>query len=492
MKRPTKFTLKGIFTFFSELFMDPDYPLSKTLIKKVQRFSFKLKEKIGNFFYYTLKFKKNSHIKTKQKVDLSWIQLTNEFRNVLEKINNTKKNYFITGKAGTGKSTLLQYLSYTTKKKCVLLAPTGRAAINIEGQTLHSFFRLDWGVIQADDYKENFINEARYIDLIIIDEISMVRADILDSIDQSLQYTMNKSRPFGGIQMIFFGDPYQLPPVVPDNEEVRRYFSEYYKTPYFFDSIAYNQSNFKVIGLQKVFRQEDAAFINALNSIRTDSYTDNDLSFINERVMDNDKRSGLKMVLTPYRAKAAFINNSELEAIDSKERVFHASIEGKIKSSNVPAQEILKLKKGAQVMFVKNNGQDWVNGDLGTVAGFENDNVVVKKNGNNYTVEKETWKDYYYQIDPKTNKISKRVMGRFTQIPLILAWAITIHKGQGATLSGVHIDFDRGAFAYGQTYVAISRTRKITDMTLERPILFSDIRVDSRVNDYFNSIEYET
>ena len=347
-------------------------------------------------------------------------------------------------------------------------------------------------MIQADDYKENFINEAKYVDLIIIDEISMVRADILDSIDQSLQYTMNKSRPFGGIQMIFFGDPYQLPPVVPDNEEVRRYFSEYYKTPYFFDSIAYNQSNFKVIGLQKVFRQEDAAFINALNNIRTDSYTDNDLSFINERVMDNDKRSGLKMVLTPYRAKAAFINNSELEAIDSKERVFHASIEGKIKSSNVPAQEILKLKKGAQVMFVKNNGQDWVNGDLGTVAGFENDNVVVKKNGNNYTVEKETWEDYCYQIDPKTNKISKRVMGRFTQIPLILAWAITIHKGQGATLSGVHIDFDRGSFAYGQTYVAISRTRKITDMTLERPILFSDIRVDSRVNDYFNSIEYET
>ena len=167
-------------------------------------------------------------------------------------------------------------------------------------------------------------------------------------------------------------------------------------------------------------------------------------------------------------------------------------LRAKIKSSNVPAQEILKLKKGAQVMFVKNNGQDWVNGDLGTVAGFKNDNVIVKKNGNKYTVEKETWEDYCYQIDPKAKKISKSVMCRFTQIPLILAWAITIHKGQGATLSGVHIDFDRGAFAYGQTYVAISRTRKITDITLERPILSSDIRVDSRVNDYFKSIEYET
>jgi len=434
---------------------------------------------------------KNSHIKTKQKVDFSWIQLTNEFRNALEKINNTKYNYFITGKAGTGKSTLLQYLNYTAKKKCVLLAPTGRAAINIEGQTLHSFFRLDWGVIQADDYKENFINEARNVDLIIIDEISMVRADILDSIDQSLQYTMNRSRPFGGKQMIFFGDPYQLPPVVPESKEVIRYFSEYYKSPYFFDSLVYDQSNFKVIELQEVFRQEDAVFINTLNKFRNCSYTDYDLSFINERVMDICKRSDLKTILTPYKARAAFINNSELEAIDRKELVFHASIEGKIKPSNVPAQEILKLKKGAQVMFVKNNGQDWVNGDLGTVVGFNNDNVVVKKNSNNYTVEKETWEDYCYQIDPKTNKISKSVIGRFTQIPLILAWAITIHKGQGATLSGVHIDFDRGAFAYGQTYVALSRTRKITDISLERPILSSDIRVDSRVNDYFNSIEYE-
>lgn len=429
---------------------------------------------------------------TEKKVDFSWVQLTNEFRNALEKINNTENNYFITGKAGTGKSTLLQYLNHTTKKKCVLLAPTGRAAINIEGQTLHSFFRLDWGVIQADDYKENFINEARYVDTIIIDEISMVRADILDSIDLSLQYSMNNSLPLGGKQMIFFGDAYQLPPVVPDSEEVRRYFSEYYKSPYFFDSLVYDQSDFKVIELQKVFRQEDATFINALNNIRNDSYTDKDLSFINERVMDNDKRSDLKMVLTPYKAKATFINNSELEAIDSKERLFHASIEGKIKSSNVPAQEILKLKKGAQVMFVKNNGQDWVNGDLGTVTGFKNDNVGVEKNGINYTVEKETWADYRYQIDPKTNKISKSVVGWFSQIPLILAWAITIHKGQGATLSGAHVDFDRGAFDYGQTYVAISRTRKITDMTLERPILSSDIRVDSRVNDYYNSIEYDT
>ena len=435
---------------------------------------------------------KNNHIKTNHKVDLSWIQLTNEFRNALEKINNTKNNYFITGKAGTGKSTLLQYLNHTAKKKCVLLAPTGRAAINIEGQTLHSFFRLDWGVIQADDYKENFIIEARNVDLIIIDEISMVRADILDSIDQSLQYTMNRSSPFGGIQMIFFGDPYQLPPVVPESKEISLYFSEYYKSPYFFDSLVYDQSNFKVIELQKVFRQEDAAFIDTLNKFRNCSYTDYDLSFINERVMDICKTSDLKTILTPYKARAAFINNSELEAIGRKERVFHASIEGKIKSSNVPAQEILKLKKGAQVMFVMNNGQDWVNGDLGTVAGFKNDNVIVKKNGNKYTVEKETWEDYCYQIDPKAKKISKSVMGRFTQIPLILAWAITIHKGQGATLSGVHIDFDRGAFAYGQTYVAISRTRKITDITLERPILSSDIRVDSRVNDYFKSIEYET
>jgi ATP-dependent exoDNAse (exonuclease V) alpha subunit len=426
------------------------------------------------------------------KVDLSWIQLTNEFRNVLEMINNTKNNYFITGKAGTGKSTLLQYLSHTSKKTCVLLAPTGRAAINIEGQTLHSFFRLALGVIQADDYKENFISEARCVDIIIIDEISMVRADILDSIDKSLQYTMNKCRPFGGIQVIFFGDPYQLPPVVPKSEEVSLYFSEYYKSPYFFDSFVYDQSNFKVIELQKVFRQEDVVFINTLNKFRNDSYTDNDLSFINERVMDNIKRSDLKIVLTPYKAKAAFINNSELESIKRKERVFHASSEGKIKSSNVPAQEILKLKKGAQVMFVKNRGKDWVNGDLGIVAGFDKDNVVVKKNSKKHTVGKETWDDYCYQIDPRTKKISKSIIGRFTQIPLILAWAITIHKGQGTTLSGVHIDFDRGAFAYGQTYVAISRTRKITDMTLERPILSSDIRVDSRVNDYFSSIEFET
>ena len=415
---------------------------------------------------------------------MDWIKLTDEFNSIIHDIAHTENNYFITGKAGTGKSTLLQYLNVTLNKKCVLLAPTGRAAINIGGQTLHSFFYLDSAVLQPKDYKNKKNKKLKNIDAFIIDEVSMVRADILDSINEIMKSSMNSELPFGGKQVIMFGDPFQLPPVVPNNDQVHRYFNEYYDSPYFFDSNVYSQADVLPVELTKVFRQTDKYLIDMLNRFRSDSYSKDDIDEINTRVSDLNL-SNNKIILTPYRKKAEQLNADGLLGLDSQEKYFRAKISGDIKIHSLPVPETLTLKEGAKVMFVRNNNPFWVNGSLGIIEEIFRDEIIVNKDGELHSVEPEVWEEYKYVYDQEKGELEKHVVGTFTQIPLILAWAITIHKSQGSTIPSVHIDLDRGAFDHGQTYVALSRTQEIADISLSNPIQKQDIKVDPRVKDFY-------
>ena len=414
---------------------------------------------------------------------MDWVKLTDEFNSIIYDISHTENNYFITGKAGTGKSTLLQYINATLNKKCVLLAPTGRAAINIKGQTLHSFFYLDTGVLQPKDFKSKSNKKIKNIDTFIIDEISMVRADVLDSINEIMKASLNSELPFGGKQVIMFGDPFQLPPVVPNNNQVRKYFNEYYDSPYFFDSNVYNEADILPVELTKVFRQTDKYLIDMLNRFRNDSYSNDDIDEINTRVSDLNLASN-KIILTPYRKKAHEINTKGLLGLAGQEKYFRAKISGDIKLKNLPVPETLILKEGAKVMFVRNS-KFWVNGSLGVVEEIFRDEIIVNKDGQSHSVEPEVWEEHRYIYNQDKGELERHVIGTFTQIPLILAWAITIHKSQGATISSVHIDLDRGSFDHGQTYVALSRTKEISDISLSQPIDKNDIKVDPRVKNFY-------
>ena len=414
---------------------------------------------------------------------MDWVKLTDEFNSIIYDISHTENNYFITGKAGTGKSTLLQYINATLNKKCVLLAPTGRAAINIKGQTLHSFFYLDTGVLQPKDFKSKSNKKIKNIDTFIIDEISMVRADVLDSINEIMKASLNSELPFGGKQVIMFGDPFQLPPVVPNNNQVRKYFNEYYDSPYFFDSNVYNEADILPVELTKVFRQTDKYLIDMLNRFRNDSYSNDDIDEINTRVSDLNLASN-KIILTPYRKKAHEINTKGLLGLAGQEKYFRAKISGDIKLKNLPVPETLVLKEGAKVMFVRNS-KFWVNGSLGVVEEIFRDEIIVNKDGQLHSVEPEVWEEHRYIYNQDKGELERHVIGTFTQIPLILAWAITIHKSQGATISSVHIDLDRGSFDHGQTYVALSRTKEISDISLSQPIDKNDIKVDPRVKNFY-------
>ena len=418
------------------------------------------------------------------------IKLTSEYKKILTAICCSNNNFFITGKAGTGKSTLLNYLCATTRKKYVKLAPTGRSAVNIKGQTIHSFFSLQLGVLDPSEYDNHYIDKARYADMIIIDEISMVRADIIDAIDQILKYTMNNKKPFGGKQLIFFGDPFQLPPVVDASIEVKQFFTDKYSGPYYFNSEIYNKANFKSFQLTKVFRQENPEFVEILDRIRINAYNQNDLEFINKNSRQINVESR-KVVLAPYRSMVNQINQDGLNSLKTSKFEFKAQITGDIKLQRMPTDENLCLKEGAKVMFVKNNPPYWVNGTLGVIKKIAKDQITVDINGVEHKVEEAVWEEYKYRYNSIEKKIAKEAVGTFTQIPLILAWAITIHKSQGATLSGVHINLDRGAFDYGQTYVALSRTKQFRNMSLDRPLLETDIMVDMDVKNYFDTIDFD-
>jgi len=423
------------------------------------------------------------------------LDLNEDFQRALNIMNSSARCVFVTGRAGTGKSTLLTYFVKNTLKKVVVLASTGVAALRVRGQTIHSFFGFPPRIVTDEDIK-TMRNRELYeaLDTVIIDEVSMVRADLMDGIDRFLRINRNERRsPFGGVQVIFFGDLFQLPPVISGDSE-GQYLGFRYASPYFFDAHVFSQVNIEVIDLKKVYRQKNRRFITMLNMIREGRADNALIAKINERHAPPSQSETNLVTLTTTNDRALTINNAKLSGLPHSECNFYGIPEGEYLQGQkeFPADLVLRLKKDAQVLFVKNDMKKrWVNGDIGTVVTVDHNMIEVGIIRNDrvtvYPVEKETWEVIRYRFDNETGNIVADVVGTFTQYPLKLAWAITIHKSQGATFDKVHIDLGRGAFAHGQAYVALSRCRSLKGITLERPLRLSDIRVDGRIVHFFNN-----
>ena len=418
--------------------------------------------------------------KEKSEIKLSEEQLA--VKNIIE---STSKHLFITGKAGTGKSTLLQAVKESTKKRCVVVAPTGVAAINVEGQTIHSCFSLPLEFITEEDINASEQKKKLFkaIDTVIIDEISMVRVDLMDAIDIVLRKARSNNIPFGGVQIIMFGDLYQLPPVVRD-KDLERYCTKQFGGVHFFHAKVWQRSSFKMYELKTVFRQEDIQFKHMLDCIREDHCNAETLALLNKRAKVSAPTNGV-ITLTSTNKTANQINENHLNQLNSALFIYEAHISGDFDQSYFPAESSLRLKEGAQVMLVKNDPYyRWVNGTLGHIHSLSKEEITVDIKGKIHLVGKESWKKIRYVFDEKTNSIKGEEVGSFTQYPLKLAWAITIHKSQGKTLDSVLIDLGRGAFACGQTYVALSRCRSLEGICLKREITSKDILVDPKVIDF--------
>ena len=405
------------------------------------------------------------------------------------------RNVLLTGKAGTGKTTFLDWFRQESTKNIAVVAPTGVAALNVRGQTIHSFFELQPGFIAAD-HRFRIRNRSLFksLDLLIVDEISMVRADLFDAMAAILrQYGPNPREAFGGVQVCLVGDLFQLPPIISPAE--RETFQQLYPGPYFFQSHSWQPEQFTTIAFDEVFRQRDPAFVALLNHIREGGRTPDLLAALNQRVGVVAEAEGV-VTLTTTNARATQINETRMAALPQPGRVYAGVAEGNFAASgqNLPAPDQLLLKPGAQVMFTRNDvpARRWVNGTLGVVRHLEADAVIVEvMRGDRqrlYEVEREMWKAVKYRLDEESGEIREEETGHYTQFPLTPAWAVTIHKSQGKTLDRVLIDLDRGAFAPGQLYVALSRCRTLENMTLTRPVNLSDIRVDPRVVGFLQGV----
>ena len=430
--------------------------------------------------------KKNITLDTGTELPLN-LNLTSEFKDFFKLMEDTDLNMFITGKAGSGKSTLLEYFRQNTYKNHVILAPTGIAAIKARGQTIHSFFKFPPRVIQESDVK--ILRDQKLIkklDTLLIDESSMIRADMLDAINLSLKKNRKNNKPFGGVQIILIGDLFQLPPVV--SSDAKDIIEQLYPDgPYFFNSKIFNEGSIKIYELTKIFRQREENFINLLNKIRISKISQSDLDLINERVIDfeSDFPEGI-IILSPKNIKVDQINTDNLNKIKSNTFEYMAVIKGTFKDSIV--DDHLKLKVGAQIMLVKNDlntPRRWVNGTLGIIHKLEKDKIFVKINDKIHEVKKEAWHRYDYRFSG--GSINPSIVATFIQYPIKLAWAATIHKCQGQTFQKVAIDLDTGAFSHGQTYVAISRATSLEGVFLKREIYNSDLIFDKRVYNYLGT-----
>jgi len=410
-------------------------------------------------------------------------------------MEHSRDSLFITGRAGTGKSTLLGLFRDTTKKRCVFLAPTGVAALHIRGQTIHSFFGFPPKLITHEEITKRK-NHRLYkkVEAIVIDEISMVRVDMIDAIDRFLQKNRENSLPFGGVQMIFFGDLFQLPPVVASAFE-RKYLQQHYSSQYFFSALVMDRikESFEMIELHEVYRQKDKGFVRMLDSIRTRTFDIDDLEHINTRILKNPEDLPEEYItLATRNAVVNAINIGKMKELTTPEYMFNCKIHGQFNERKPPAPPQLILKEGAQVMFVKNDQEKrFVNGTLGTVESLESKTIMVRitderEESNLIEVEKATWELIRYRYDAQNeNEIEANVIGTYEQYPLILAWAVTIHKSQGKTFQNALIDLSGGAFDFGQTYVALSRCKTLEGIFLKKAITPRDIMVDNRITEYY-------
>lgn len=420
-----------------------------------------------------------------------------EFQDALNLIQYTRQSVFLTGKAGTGKSTFLRYICDNTKKKHVVLAPTGIAAINAGGSTLHSFFKLPFYPLLPDDanfslqrgriheffkYTKPHRKILEELELVIIDEISMVRADIIDAVDRILRvYSRNLREPFGGKQILLVGDVFQLEPVIKGDE--REILNRFYPTPYFFSARVFSQIDLVSIELQKVYRQTDRVFVNVLDHIRNNTAGAADLQLLNTRYGTQIEQSEADMYITlaTRRDNVDFINDRKLAELPGEPAVFQGEITGDFPESSLPTSKELVLKPGAQIIFIKNDfDHRWVNGTIGVVSGFdpvEDTLYVITDDGKECDVKRESWRNIRYKYNEEKKQIEEEELGTFTQYPVRLAWAITIHKSQGLTFSRVVIDFTGGVFAGGQAYVALSRCTSLEGIQLKKPISRADIFV---------------
>ena len=428
------------------------------------------------------------------------IELNEQFRRALEVMERSDKNIFVTGRAGTGKSTLLEYFRNATAKKIVILAPTGVAALNVKGQTIHSFFKFRPDVtpekVRQQKTRESSHDIYRQLDAIVIDEISMVRADLLDCIDVFLRkHRPGAGKKFGGLQMIFIGDLYQLPPVVSGKE--REIFARLYETPYFFSALVFKDLAIEFIELEKVYRQHDQEFISLLNGIRNNSVSEEDIVRLNTRLMPEFEpaANSFYISLTTTNDLAATHNTLRLAELRGKSYLFDGQITGIFGKEYLPTATVLQVKTGAQIMMLNNDAEGrWVNGSMGKVTAVKKDmdgNTVIKvmlSEGEAVEVSPYTWEIYQFYVED--GKLQSDVAGTFTQYPLMLAWAVTIHKSQGKTFDRVIIDIGRGAFAHGQIYVALSRCTSFEGMVLKKPINKNNILMDYRVVKFLTNFQY--
>ena len=420
------------------------------------------------------------------------LELSGEFVQILDCIEKEGQNLFVTGRAGTGKSTLLQLLRNSTRKNSVVLAYTGVAALHVQGQTIHSFFGFPPRFFPKSEIRKRKDRKIfQKLELLIIDEISMVRADVLDHIDYFLRLNRNSPLPFGGVQVVFFGDLFQLPPVIASDEEAFL-FNAVYPTPYFFAAQVFQHGfALETIELTKVYRQDNKHFLRLLDNLRLNRADADDLEALNTRFIPKFEPSGLFITITARNATADAINQKELARLPGKEIPLTAKVSGTFNPALYPTEALLRLKPDAQVMLLKNDPErHYANGTIGRVLDFTDETltIAIEEGGQSRQVKvgRASWEMLRYSMDANDpEKITAETIGVFEQFPVKLAWAVTIHKAQGKTFDHVIIDLGRGAFEHGQTYVALSRCRTLEGIVLRQPIRQMDILTDERVVDFY-------